>query len=294
MQWKRERVLVKRCTLFQITVAGLLLFCLGLQIATLVALQRTRAEARPLVSRSDALVELADQGPYIREALVMGLLSLAADELAGLAQSRLHYTVHISQTVPFSTAIAINERFAVPVSLVISQTLPVEAAIPFQGEVLVPVSLEIDQVFAIDTTVPFQDEIVVPVDDVIHIDERFRVRLLGQDFTVPIRGDIPVQLDVTVPIDKEFPVQADIPVAFPISETLPVEIDWTIPVDLELPVRLPVETEVSVPFSRIIPINVQVPLVLDVPLDIAIGETPFGQYLLALSEQLRRVAQEDR
>jgi hypothetical protein len=287
----RERLLFKRLTPFQLSVTTLLVLCLGLQAGVIVFLLRARPAAQPLLARSDTLVELADQSPYIREATVKALLALAGAELAELAEGHIRYTVHISQSVPIVTSIAVNERIPVPVSLVVSQTLPVSLAIPFQQEVVVPVRLEIDQVFPVSTTIPFKDEIVVPVEDVIHIDERFKVRLLGQDFRIPIRGDIPVKLNVKVPIDKAFPIRADIPVRFPISETLPVEIDWVIPVDLELPVHLPVETTVIVPFSRTIPINIQVPIVLDVPIDIALSDTPFGEYLLNLGERLRELTQ---
>lgn len=284
--------LLKRFTPFQLAITGLAVLCLALQIGIMAILLRTRATAQPILARSATLVELADQGPYISQATAKILLALAATELTELAEGHIHYTVHISQTVPISTEVVLNERIPVPVSLEVNDTLPVNAEIPFQEEILVPVNLEIDQVFSVDTTVPFKDEIVVPVDDVVHIDERFETRVLGQTINIPIRGDIPVKLSVKVPIDKKIPVQTDIPVKFPISETLPVEIGWTIPVDLEIPVNLPVETEVIVPFERTIPINVQVPIVLDVPIDIAISDTPFGEYLRNLGEQLRQITTE--
>jgi hypothetical protein len=41
-----------------------------------------------------------------------------------------------------------------------------------------------------------------------------------------------------------------------------------------------------VPLNWTIPINIEVPLVLDVPIDIAIGDTPLGEYLRNLAGQL--------
>jgi len=283
--------LLSRFTPFQLTAAGLLLLSLALNIGFLAVLIHTRAETQPLVSRSDKLVELADQGPYVQEAPVKALLALAAAELTQLAEERIQYTFPISQTLRISTDIAVNERIPVPISVVVSHTVPVNVELLVQEEVLVPVRLEVDQIFSVSTTVPFRDEIVVPVDDVIHIDERFETRVLGQDINIPIRGDIPVKLSISVPIDKEFPVEADIPVQFPISETLPVEIEWTIPVDLEIPINLPVETDVIVPFSRTIPVDIQTPVVLDVPIDIALSETPLGEILRDLGEQLQRISE---
>ena len=126
----------------------------------------------------------------------------------------------------------------------------------------------------------------MPIDEVIHIDESFETRVLGQTVSIPVRGDIPVRMAVKVPIDTVFAVQASAPVAFLIAEELPVEIDWQIPIDLEVPVAFPVETQVTVLFKQTIPISLEVPVVLDVPIDIALGDTAFGAYLKDLAELL--------
>jgi hypothetical protein len=285
----RVHPFVKRLPPFRTAISALVALCLILQAGIIVTLLRARASAQPVLDRSDELVELADQSPYMRQVTLRALLALAAGDLADLSEAHLQHTVHISQTVFIATDIAVNERIPVPISLVISHTLPVNAAIPFQEELLIPVNLQIDQVFPISTTIPFQEEIVVPVDDVISIDEKFETRVLGQDIKIPIRGDIPVKLTVRAPIDKDIAVRASIPVHFPISETLLVEFNRTIPVNLEIPIHLPIETSVTVPFSRAIPINVAVPIVLDVPIDIAIGETFLGEYLRELGEQLEQI-----
>ena len=279
----------KRLPLFRTVITVLVVLCLALQISNTITLRRTRSKTQPIIDRSDDLVKLADQGPYISEARVKLLLALAGSQLASMAEGHIQYTVHISQTVLIATDIAVNERIPVPISLVVSNTLPVKAEIPFREQIVVPVDLEIDQVFPISTSVPFQDEIIVHIDDVVSIDEKFETRLLGQTIKIPIRGDIPVQLTVVVPIDKVIPVRTSIPVHFPISETLPVDINLMIPVDLEIPVNLPIETSVTVLFSRTIPINVAVPIVLDVPIDIAIGDTFLGEFLRDLGEQLGRM-----
>ncbi len=277
---------LKRFTLFQITITGLVLLCLVLQTGIIVYLLQARSTSQPVLSRSDELLELADQAPYVSESMARALLAQAATELADLAESHIRYTVRLSRTVRIATEVEVNETIPVPISLIVSDTIRVNTTLPFQEQVVVPVRLEIDQVFPVSTTIPFQEQIDVPIDDVVHIDERFSVRVLGQDIQLPVRGDIPVRLDVQVPLDEEFAFRADVPVQFPISDTLPFDLDWLVPVDLDIPVNLPVETEVMVPLKRTIPIDLDLPIVLDVPLDIAIEETSIGQYLLNLSERL--------
>lgn len=222
-------------------------------------------------------------------------LAQAADEMATLADDHIKYTVQINQMVPISTNIAIDEEIVVPISFEVNHVIAVDNEIPFQQEIVIPVNLEIDELFPIDTTVPFKDEITVPVDKVISIDEGFGVPIQIPGYgevviDIPIRADIPVKFDVQVPIDKDIPVQTEIPVQLPISKTVTVEIDRKVPVNLEIPVRIPIETEVTVPFSRTIPIDVDVPVVIDIPIDIAIGETPFGDYLRDLGQSLRQMA----
>jgi hypothetical protein len=229
--------------------------------------------------------------------VVNSTLAQAADDIIALADDHIRYTVKIDQTVPISTNIVIDEEILVPVSLEVNHTITVENEIPFQQEIDVPVNLEIDELFPIDTTVPFKDEITVPIDEVITIDEKFgipiQVPLYGEAILdIPIRADIPVEFDVQVPIDRNIPVETNIPVKFPISKTLTVEIDRNVPIEMEIPVSIPVKTEVTVLFSRTIPIEVDVPIVMDIPLDIAISETPFGDYLRDLGESLRQMATE--
>jgi hypothetical protein len=292
MLMKKNR-LFAHFTPFQLAILGLGLLGLAVQIGIVAALLRTRSSVQPLLSRSDSLIALAEKGPYVSAGTVKGLFALAATGLAGLAEERIQFTVHISQTVPISAQVAVSERIPVPVSLIVSQTIPVHSELPFQENLLVPVQLEINQVLPISTSFPLKDELAVPVDQIIHIDERFEITVLGQEVQVPIRGDIPVKLDISVPIDKQFPIRADVPVALPISTTLPVDVNWTVPIELEIPVNLPIETEVVVPLDRTIPLRVNVPVVLDVPVDIAIGDTPFGAYLRNLQDWLRAFATEN-
>jgi len=275
---------------FRVLISGLALLCLGLQGLIIALLLDTRSTVRPLVDRSDDLIELADRGPYLQEGMVDALLLLAADQLEDLATRRIRYTLPVSHTIQIATRLAVNERILVPVSLVVNETLPIDAEIALQEHVDVPVNLQIDQVIPVDIVVPFSEQVDVPIDEIIRIDERFTIRVLGQDVEVPIQGNIPIKLDVRVPIDKQIPIRADIPVAFPISETLPVEMDWTIPIDLDVPIHLPIETTVTVPLSRAIPIDLAVPIVLDVPIDVAVDETPLGDYLRDLSAWLRQIA----
>ena len=270
----------------QILFFGLVLLLIGLQIGIIAALRRDRAASRTVLDRSDDLIALADGGPYINLATVRALWAVATADLSELADSHIRYTVHISEMVPISTDILVDEHIPVQISVVLSNTVPVNAEIPIQKEMIVPVNLEIEQEFVVSTTVRFQDAILVPIDEVIHIDESFETRVLGQTVSIPVRGDIPIRMEVTVPIDTVFPVQASVPVAFPIAEELPVDIDWLIPIDLEIPVEFPVNTQVTVPFKRTIPIRLEVPVVLDVPIDIALGDTAFGAYLRDLGELL--------
>ncbi len=151
----------------------------------------------------------------------------------------------------------------------ISRVVAIDAEIPFNQTLTIPVDMEIDHVFPIDTSIYFQEEFTVPVSQTLSIDQTFNVPfdipLTERTVAVPIpiQADIPIRFDIAVPIDKELDIQADIPVQLPIAE------DFTITI------------------SRTIPVQTSVPIVLDVPIDIALGDTPFGEYLQNLGESLK-------
>ncbi len=264
---------LKRLTPFQIIITALVVLSLALSVGAIIVAVRIQAAARTMLGN-------------------------AATQLTEVADSHIQYTVHLSQTLPISTSIAVNEKVRVPVSLTVDNTIPIDTQIPVRQKIAVPVKLNINQAFPVDTTVPFKDTIVVPINKVISIDETFgipvQVPMYGEaTIQVPIRADIPVKLDIEVPVDKQIPVKTTIPVSFPISETLPVDINMTIPVKMDIPVHMPVETEVTGPLSQTVPVNVQVPLAMDVPVDIAIGDTPLGEHLRSLGDELRKIAGEN-
>ena len=152
----------------------------------------------------------------------------------------------------------------------ISRVVSIDTEIPFNQAITVPVDMEINRVFPLDTSISFQEEFTVPVSQVLSIDQTFNVPfdipLTERTVAVPIpiQADIPIRFEIKVPIDKELDIQADIPVLLPISENFTVTI------------------------NRTIPVQAKVPIVLDVPIDIALGDTPFGEYLQSLGESLRQ------
>ena len=155
----------------------------------------------------------------------------------------------------------------------ISRVVTINAEIPFNQEIVVPVDMEIDGVFPINTSISFQEEFTVPVDQVLSINQTFNVPFTiplterTVAVPIPIQADIPIQFELAVPIDKELDIQADIPIQLPISENLTIAISCTIP------------------------IQAAIPIMLDVPIDIALGDTPFGEYLYHLGESLRQTTQ---
>jgi hypothetical protein len=67
-----------------------------------------------------------------------------------------------------------------------------------------------------------------------------------------------------------------------------IDLNQTFPIQMNVPVNLPIKTEVIVPIDMLLPIALEVPVQMDVPIDIAIEETPFGDYLQQLSNRLRQ------
>jgi type II secretory pathway pseudopilin PulG len=260
-----------RPTFFQIVIIGWLLLLtaiVGVGVVNLLRLQRAAEDS----------------------------LAQAARQLTTLRDDHISYLVKIDQMVPVSTSVNINENIAVPISLTVAHTVRIDDAIPFEQDLVVPVEFEIDRQFPIVTTIPFSDTIELTISRFINIDSNdievpISIPGLGQySLPIPIQARIPINFPVSIPISRTIPVNAQIPIKIPISETFTIAVSRTVPVQLDIPVNIPVETEVIVPISRTIPIQTDIPIAMDVPINIAIADTPFGDYLLDLSESLQQLA----
>jgi hypothetical protein len=223
-------------------------------------------------------------------------LTQAAQQLQTLHQEHINYTVTIDQIVPVSTTIDIDENIAVPISITVAHTVQVDDAIPFEQELAIPVNFEVDRVFPVSTTIPFSETINLTINrsfDIDNDDIKVPVTIPGLGsyvIPIPIQARIPINFPISVPIERDIPIEAEIPINLPISETFTVVVSRTVPVQLDIPINIPVETEVIVPINRTIPVQAEIPIALDVPIDIAIADTPFGDYLLELSDSLREVS----
>ncbi len=90
-----------------------------------------------------------------------------------------------------------------------------------------PIVMEVslDTEVPISTTVPLHQTFHVPVETTYHLDTvvqtTIQIPLIGaQEVSIPVAGDIPLQLDLNVPVETEIPVAF----TYHLQTTVPVEV----------------------------------------------------------------------
>lgn len=204
-------------------------------------------------------------------AVIVALISLMLNVLllSELDQAR-NLAINSLQEAGQQTAALATQRIEYRFAL--DQTVPVRADIPLNHSLPVQVQFEVNQ------TVPFETSVTV-----------------NQTLQVPIRTELPLNTIATVPLSLgggetqiiNIPIEASLP----LDVLLEVPLNIQIPVQAEIPLRLPVDEQVQISINQVIPVDTSVPLQLEVPLNLAISDTPFGNYLQSLGQGLLNLAQ---
>ena len=130
---------------------------------------------------------------FILNIIVIGVLVIAvvigrqmaadaADQIDAISQQTIHYTFHITQTVPVRTNVPFNQSTVVPFNqnLPISTTVRVNKEIPVIGQITFDVPIRAD---------------------------------------VPVSLSIPIEISHTISVNSEVPLSLDIPLQIPLKDT---------------------------------------------------------------------------
>lgn len=133
--------------------------------------------------------------------------------------------------------------------------------IPIDQTIKVPINETLHTVISFDNEVPIKMTVPVnynlPLDQKIHVDSTVKVRLLGKDISLPIRGDIPIKaqipININVPIDQKVRLKFVAPADAKLHQTLNVPLKTTIATNfplqgvMQVPVKSELQAQVIVP-----------------------------------------------
>lgn len=133
--------------------------------------------------------------------------------------------------------------------------------IPINQTIQVPVNETLHTVISFDNEVPINMQVPVnytlPLDQKIHVDSTVKVRLLGRDISLPIRGDIPIKaqipININVPVNQKVWLKFVAPADARLKQNLNIPLKTTIATNfplqgvLQVPVKSELQAQVIVP-----------------------------------------------
>ena len=136
-------------------------------------------------------------------------------------------TVQLPDRLPF--------RVTVPEGMTAQVTNAVKIEVPLDKQVSVPIRDTFEANARVDTDVPIQMTVsvdqTIPVETTLNLDTEVEASVLGAWMTIPIRGEVPIDVDVPVkadiPVDQRIPLKLETPVSVDLDETLDVPMETT-------------------------------------------------------------------
>ncbi|XOZ32371.1 hypothetical protein ACMDCT_09140 [Halomonadaceae bacterium KBTZ08] len=150
-------------------------------------------------------------------------------------------TIQLPERLPF--------RVTMPEGMTARVNNAVDIRVPLDERVSVPINGTFDARARVKTDVPIEMTVsldqTLPIKTTLDLDTEVKARVLGAWMTIPIRGE--------VPIDMAVPVNADIPV----SQRLPVELEAPVSVDLDETLEIPMKTTFTSRAHLLSPLSIQ-------------------------------------
>lgn len=156
---------------------------------------------------------------------------------------------------------------AIPVTADVLNALDVQidgdiaAKVPVNQHITVPiqetlrVTASVDSEVPIRMTVPVREHVLV--DQVVPVNTKVQVRVMGYDLTLPVRGDIPIK--ALIPVNLDIPVDQRVKVQFTTPAEVNIAQSLTVPLKAVIESVVPINTQLSVPVQSALHAKVTIP-----------------------------------
>jgi hypothetical protein len=155
--------------------------------------------------------------------------------------------------------------------------------IPIDQSIQVPINETLHTVISFDHDVPIKMQVPVsytlPLDQVIHVDSKVKVTVLGKDISLPIRGDIPIKAQI--PINMNVPIDQRVRLKFVAPADAKLQQQLNIPLKTTIATTFPLQGVMQVPVKS----ELQAQVVVPQPISAVISESDFSFPLSQLALQ---------
>ena len=190
--------------------------------------------------------------------------------------------VNIDLQAPLQAKVQIHDALDVDVSG------KVDAVIPIHEKLNIPLTQTLTPHVYFDNRVPIKS--TIPVKEVLKIaqnmpiDTKVTVKVLGQDISLPLKGNIPIKLDV--PIDLKVPLNQIVHLKFDAPVKAVLKQNLRLPLDATLNTNIPIKGHLNVPVKTALAATVDVKNTLPVKIQQGQLKIPLNSVVLSRTDAI--------
>lgn len=152
------------------------------------------------------------------------------------AEVKIHDALNVDVTGRVSTVIPIKETLAVPIQQTLTPRVYFDNHVPIKTIIPVKETIRLNQEMPVDT--------------------RVKVKILGKELSLPLRGTIPIRLDI--PLDLNVPLEQNVHLKFDAPVEAVLKQNLSIPVDTKIQANIPIQGHLNVPIKTALKASVDV------------------------------------
>lgn len=218
--------------------------------------------------------------------MLRGIILMVLAAMVGVAIALWifrHFQIYIpleNQQVNIDLQEALQAEVKIHEALDVDVSGRVNAVIPIQENLDIPLTQTLNPRVYFDTHVPIRTTIPVretlKINQPLAVDTQVKVRLMGKDISLPLKGTIPIVLDV--PLAQKFHLKFNAPVKTVLKENL------NIPLKTTLNTQIPVQGHLNVPIQTALKASVDVKNTLPIKIEQGELNIPLNSIRLATAE----------
>ena len=202
---------------------------------------------------------------------------------------------HFNIYIPLENqSVSIDLQEPLQAKVQIQDALDVDVTGRVNAEILIYVYLSIsviqtlmpqvyfDNQVTIKTTIPVQETLKVSQD--LPIDTRVKIKILGKDISLPLKGNIPIKLDV--PIDLKVPLNQIVHLKFDAPVKAVLKQNLRLPLDATLNTNIPIKGHLNVPVKTALAATVDVKNTLPVKIQQGQLKIPLNSVVLSRTDAI--------
>ncbi|MEN8390089.1 MFS transporter [Acinetobacter indicus] len=224
--------------------------------------------------------------------MLRGIILMVLAAMVGVAIALWifrHFQIYIpleNQQVNIDLQEALQAEVKIHDALDVNVSGRVNAVIPIQENLDIPLTQTLNPQVYFDTHVPIRTTIPVretlKINQPLAVDTQVKVRLMGKDISLPLKGTIPIALDV--PIHMDVPLAQKIHLKFNAPVKTVLKENLNIPLKTTLNTLIPVQGHLNVPIQTALKASVDVKNTLPIKIEQGELNIPLNSIRLATAE----------